>query len=61
MVKSIGFQGASINRYYLTDDQWSLLYKFLRTHSRVYAAHPESCRHFLNGVLWILRSGSLLD
>ena len=43
---------------YLTDDQWSLLHEFLRAHPRVYVSHPERCRHFLNGVLWILRSGS---
>jgi transposase len=47
-----------MSRYYLTDDQWSLLHEFLRAHPRVYVGHPDRCRHFLNGVLWILRSGS---
>jgi transposase len=47
-----------MSRYYLTDDQWSLLHEFLRVHPRVYVGDSERCRHFLNGVLWILRSGS---
>ena len=47
-----------MNRYSLTDDQWALLHEFLRAHPRVYVGNPERCRHFLNGVLWMLRSGS---
>ncbi|MEN9423866.1 MAG: hypothetical protein RL122_1249 [Pseudomonadota bacterium] len=47
-----------MNRYSLTDDQWALLHEFLRAHPRVYVGNPERCRHFLNSVLWILRSGS---
>ena len=47
-----------MSRYYLTDNQWSSLHEFLRAHPRVYVGNPERCCHFLNGVLWILRSGS---
>ena len=47
-----------MNRYSLTDDQWALLHEFLRAHPRVYVGNPERCRHFLNSVLWLLRSGS---
>ena len=47
-----------MNRYYLTDEQWSFIHSFLKTHPRVYVGNPERCRVFINGVLWILRSGS---
>ena len=47
-----------MNRYFLTDEQWAICHVFLKSHPRVYVGHPEQCRLFLNGVLWILRSGS---
>lgn len=47
-----------MNRYYLTDEQWHLVHDFLQSHPRVYVGKPEHCRRFVNGVLWILRSGS---
>ena len=47
-----------MNRYYLTNDQWEWSHQFLRQHPRVYVGKPDSCRQFINGVLWILRSGS---
>lgn len=47
-----------MDRHQLTDNQWELMHEFLRTHTRVYVGNPDGCRRFLEGVLWILRSGS---
>ena len=47
-----------MNRYFLTDEQWSIIYPLLQQHLRGYVGNPESCRVFLNAVLWLLRSGS---
>jgi len=47
-----------MNRYSLTDEQWCLVHDFLQSHPRVYVGKPDQCRRFVNGVLWILRSGS---
>ena len=47
-----------MNHYYLTDAQWDLIHTFLRSHPRVYVGVPDRCRRFINGVLWVLRSGS---
>jgi len=52
------FHGVILNRYYLTDDQWMFIHEFLQAHPNVYVGNAESCRCFVNGVLWILRSGS---
>ena len=40
------------------DHQWQKLYAFLRGHSRVYAGQQEECRHFIEAVCWILRTGA---
>ena len=42
----------------LVDTQWQKIYKFLRTHAHVYAGQEDACRRFVEGVHWILRSGS---
>ena len=47
-----------MNRIKLTDRQWELIHNFLQEHPHVYVGNAEKCRHFLEGVLWILRSGS---
>jgi transposase len=42
----------------LRDDQWEKIYLFLKNHPRVYAGGEEDCRLFVDGVLWITRSGA---
>jgi len=39
-------------------DQWTKLYAFLRNHPRVYAGRESACRRFIEGVLWVARSGA---
>jgi transposase len=42
----------------LTDNQWERISAFLLHHTRVYkATHPDS-RRFLDGVLWLFRTGA---
>ena len=45
------------NRLEFTADEWETFYRLLRLNRRVYVGLVEQCRCFLNGVLWILRSG----
>jgi transposase len=47
-----------MDRTLLTDAQWALMLLFLMAHPRVHVGNAQSCRNFLNGVLWVLRSGS---
>ncbi len=47
-----------MNRYHLTDSQWEVIHPFLQSHPNVYVGDETGCRLFVNGVLWILRSGS---
>lgn len=47
-----------MDRTLLTDDQWAVILPFLLAHPRVYVGTPPTCRAFLEGVLWVLRSGS---
>ena len=42
----------------LTDSQWTKIYTFLRQHPRTYAGNEASCRRFVEGVFWIMRSGA---
>ena len=42
----------------LSDDQWVKILSFLRTCSGMYVGKEENCRRFIEGVLWITRSGA---
>jgi transposase len=42
----------------LSDYQWFKILAFLRSHPRAYVGKEESCRLFLDAVLWITRSGA---
>lgn len=42
----------------LSDSQWVKIYAFLRTHPRAYTGNETSCRLFVEGVHWIMRSGA---
>lgn len=42
----------------LRNDQWEKLYAFLKKHPRAYAGEEDACRIFVEGVLWITRSGA---
>ena len=42
----------------LSDHQWENIEGFLRQHPRVYVGNVETCRRFVEGVLWVLRSGA---
>jgi len=42
----------------LKDQEWEKIYQFLKAHPHVYAGQEESSRQFIEGVLWITRSGA---
>ena len=42
----------------LTDEQWTKIRDFLRAERRVYVGKEQTCRRFVEGVLWIDRSGA---
>ena len=42
----------------IPDNQWLRIYEFLRAHRRSYAGKEANCRRFVEGVLWIARSGA---
>ena len=42
----------------LKDEQWTKIVEFLRACPQVYVGQEEQCRRFIEGVLWIARSGS---
>jgi transposase len=42
----------------LTDSEWSSILSFLRTRQDIDVGLEETCRTFLNAVLWILRTGA---
>jgi len=42
----------------LQDDHWAKVLGFLRTCSDVYVGHESDCRRFVDGVLWMTRSGA---
>ena len=42
----------------LPQQQWRKIYMFLKAHPDVYTKNEQACRHFVEGVLWILRTGA---
>lgn len=46
------------NSITIREDQWSKIVSFLRKQPGVYAGQEISLRCFLEGVLWVLRSGA---
>jgi transposase len=42
----------------LPDEQWAKILAFLRTCSDLYIGKEAECRRFVEGVLWIMRSGA---
>jgi transposase len=42
----------------LREDQWNKIYPYLQSHPRTYAGQEAECRLFLEGVLWVTRSGA---
>lgn len=42
----------------LTDEKWSKILSFLRTCPDIYVGQEAKCRHFIEAVLWMLRSGA---
>ena len=42
----------------LKDEQWTKIVEFLRACPQVYVGDEDQCRLFVEGVLWVTRSGS---
>jgi len=42
----------------LREDQWNKIDPYLQGHPRAYAGKESDCRLFLEGVLWVTRSGA---
>jgi transposase len=42
----------------IPDAQWRKIFAFLKGHPNVYAGKQAACRHFVEGVHWILRTGA---
>ncbi len=47
-----------MERVYLQDNEWTKILTFLRTGQGIYIGNESKCRRFLNGVLWVMRSGA---
>lgn len=42
----------------LKDEQWHKIEEFLRAIPEVYVGQEQTCRRFVEGVQWLLRSGA---
>jgi transposase len=42
----------------LTDDQWNRIHEVLRQDVHAYVGDEAQCRRFVEGVLWVTRSGA---
>lgn len=42
----------------LTNDQWRKIHAFLKEEPRAYVGNETECRSFVEGVLWVMRSGA---
>lgn len=42
----------------LEDETWHAIEEFLRNCPRAYVGNSENCRRFIEGCLWILRTGA---
>ena len=42
----------------LPDEHWSKILSFLQTCPEIYVGKEADCRRFVEGVLWVLRSGA---
>jgi transposase len=42
----------------LREDEWTKIHKFLQACPRVYVGQESQCRRFIEGVLWISRTGA---
>ena len=38
--------------------QWKQIYSYLQAFSEIYVRNEETCRRFVEGVFWMLRSGA---
>jgi transposase len=47
-----------MERVYLQNNEWIKILAFLRTCQGIYVGSEAKCRRFLNGVLWVMRSGA---
>jgi len=47
-----------MNTVKLQDEQWARMAAFLRANPRVYVGNEAECRRFVEGVLWVSRSGA---
>lgn len=42
----------------LRNDQWKKIAKFLSENPKVYVGEEKQCRHFVEGVKWVMKSGA---
>lgn len=42
----------------LRNEQWTRILEFLKGHSGVYVGNEAECRRFIQGVLWVARTGA---
>jgi len=46
------------SRVKLDDSSWASIFRFLKSQPDVRIGNPKQCRRFLEGVLWIARTGA---